>query len=228
LPIGDAGRWRLATTPGRLLNLRFPPAVALIAFALAGCGGSSRPQAASGRLPSSYIPLSVGRGPRYRPPLPAGSVGPSTASLAGPRLACEPDLGPRFDVHVELFAHRHVVLIPAGIGVSAPVRAGAFVRGGRCYEPLVTLDPTGVIDVQASAGPATLRTLFVLWGQSLSSTRLAGFTGHVVRAFVDGRPVPGDPADIRLRRDDEIVLETSGYVVPHDTYGFATQPPAGG
>jgi hypothetical protein len=41
-----------------------------------------------------------------------------------------------------------------------------------------------------------------------------------VRAFVDGRPVPGDPAEIRLRRHDEVVLETSGYVVPHKAYEF--------
>ncbi|HEX3874716.1 MAG TPA: hypothetical protein VHW26_11260 [Solirubrobacteraceae bacterium] len=227
MPIRDASRLRLAGGPGPRLSLGVPPAVALIACALAGCGGSTRPQVASSRLPSSYIPLSVGIGPRYRPPLPAGSGGPSTESHAGQRLACEPDIGPRFGVHVELFAHRHVVLIPAGIGISAPVRPGAFVRGGRCYRPLVTLDPTGVIDVRPSARPFTLRTLFGLWGQGLGATRLAGFTGHAVHAFVDGRPVPGDPAEIRLRRHDEIVLETSGHVVPHDTYRFARPPAAG-
>ena len=124
-------------------------------------------------------------------------------------------------MHVELFANRHVVVIPAGIGVFRPLLAGAFVRAGRCYYPLVTLDPTGVVEIAVFDDPVTLGTLFELWGQRLSSTRLAGFAGHRVRAFVDGRAVPGDPAAIRLRRHDEVVLETSGSVVPHASYQFA-------
>lgn len=137
------------------------------------------------------------------------------------RLACRPELGSRIAVHLELFANRRVVLIPPGIGVVGPIRDGAFVRRGRCYFPLVTLDPTGVVEFRSHAPSLTLGYLFALWGQPLGPTRLAGFAGHPVHAFVDGRPVAGNPTRTRLRRHQEIVLETRGYVVPHDSYRFA-------
>ncbi|MGI8801854.1 MAG: hypothetical protein ACR2KV_06720 [Solirubrobacteraceae bacterium] len=41
-----------------------------------------------------------------------------------------------------------------------------------------------------------------------------------MHAFVDGRPVAGDPAAIVLRRHREIVLEISGAVPPHRSYRF--------
>lgn len=184
---------------------------------LAGCGGvtRSRDQAVS-PLPASYVPLTVGLGPRYRPPIRRQT---NRTSVAG--LGCRGDLGSRVGVHLELFANRHVVLLPSGIGVAGPVRSGAFVRTARCYLPLVTLDPTGVVEVGSDAPPPTLRDLFSVWGQPLGPTRLGSFAGHPVHAFVNGRPIAGDPARIRLRRHDEIVLETAGYVVPHDSYGFA-------
>jgi hypothetical protein len=193
----------------------------LTAVVLVACGGPSPSRRATGRLPASYIPLTVGPGPGYKPPIKPESSRPSPALTTADELSCDATLGRRFGVHIELFANRHVVLIPAGIGVSRPILAGAFVTGGHCYRPLVTLAPTGVVEVGVLARPATLGVLFALWGQDLTPTRLAGFAGHQVHAFVNGRPVPGDPADIRLSRHDEIVLETSGTVVPHDAYQFA-------
>jgi hypothetical protein len=199
-----------------------PTAVALALLALiAGCGGSSGPRGPDRRsptgfvaLPASYIPLPVGPGPRYQ--LTVRS--PTGRAIAG--LPCAKDLGPRFGAHVELFAYRRVVPIPPGIGVVAPVRQGAVVRSGRCYYPIVTLGPTGVIEVARQTRRLTLGDVFAIWGHAISRTRLAGFTGQAVHVFVDGRLVPGDPAEIRLERHAEIVLETSGYVVPHASYGF--------
>jgi hypothetical protein len=167
---------------------------------LAGCGSS----AVTATNPT-YIPLTVGSGRAYRPPPAAHG-------------ACRPDVGARRGVHVELFAHRHVVLVPAGIGVRGPRFAGAYVRGGRCFGALVTLEPTGVVEV--GGGRHTVGDLFAAWGQPVSSTRLAGFSGGRVVAWVDGRPVGGDPATIGLRRHAEIVLEIDGYVPPHRSYDF--------
>jgi hypothetical protein len=193
---------------------------------------------ATARLPPSYIPLTVGPGSRYRPPLApippippisgssaSGRPVPGTPATGAAESGCDRTLGRRFGVHVELFANRHVVLIPAGIGVAAPVVTRGVVTGGRCYQRLVTLDPTGVVRIAAPASPSpagtpvTLGDLFALWGQPLDPTRLASFTGHRVEAFVDGHPV-GNPAAIRLRRHDEVVLETAGHVVPHRSYRF--------
>jgi hypothetical protein len=127
---------------------------------------------------------------------------------------------PRFKVHLELFAGRRVVLVPPGIGVAPPrVRDGAYVRGGRCTYPLVTREPTGVVEVESGGRQRTLGDLFAVWGQPLGRRRMAGFRGRV-SAFVGGHRYKDDPRTIPLTRHAQIVLEVGGYVRPHATYRF--------
>ncbi len=191
-------------------------AVAVAGTGLAGCGGGGGGGGRGARpaIDPSYLPLSVGPGPGYRP-----AAGARPAGAAG--RACRAAVGARRGVHVELFAHRRVVVLPAGIGVLAPRRRGPYVVGGRCFYALITREPTGVVEMAPGGRPPLrLGDLFALWGQRLSARRLAGFAGARVRAFVGGRAVAGDPAGIVLRPHAEIVLEISGYVPPHRAYGF--------
>jgi hypothetical protein len=138
-------------------------------------------------------------------------------------LKCEPGARARFGVHLELFAGKRVVIVPAGIGVAPPRRrAGAYVVGGRCEYPAITVEPTGVVQV-AEGKRLTLGDLFALWGQPLSARRLASFEaapGDSVRAFVAGREWDGDVRAIPLTRHAQIVLEVGGYVPPHRSYRF--------
>jgi len=182
-------------------------------------GGISAVAASAGRP----VPTPIGVTPEYR--LPASSA----AVLAGRPVggfACTSTSPRRFRVHVELFARRLVLLLPAGIGISPPLRhEGAYVLGGRCLYPLRTREPTGVIEVGA-ARPVTVGDLFRVWGQPLSARRLAGFrTAERVQAFVNGKRVEGDPRAIPLRQHDEIVLEIGGYVPPHTSYLFPKGTP---
>jgi hypothetical protein len=189
-----------------------------LSVAVGGCGGSAHTVAARpAALDPSYIPLPFGRGPRYRPP--ALNVRVALASSIG-GLACRAGGGQRYGAHVELFARRRVIAIPAGIGVAPPQRHdGAYVRGGRCSYPLRTLEPTGVIEL--TPGPTrTLRDFFAVWGQPLSTRRLLSFRGPVL-AFVDGRAWSGDPGAIALGRHAQIVLEVDGALPPHRLYRFA-------
>jgi hypothetical protein len=122
-------------------------------------------------------------------------------------------------MHIELFARRQVIVVPAGIGVAPPlVRRDAGVRGGRCSYSIRTLEPTGVVEFDPSRH-ARLRELFEIWGQPLSRTRLAGFSGRV-RAYVRGRTWRGHPGAIPLRRHMQVVLEVGGYVPPHRFFLF--------
>jgi hypothetical protein len=152
--------------------------------------------------------------------------------VAGYRCVAPARLGAPYGVHLELFAHRRVVPIPAGIGVAPPQRRrGAYVLGGACVYPLRTLEPTGVVRVSVAGGrgrsaggrgaasPPTLAALFAIWGQPLSGRRLSGFGGRVL-AFVDGRRRRGLPGAIALRRHAEIVLEVDGRLRPHPAYRF--------
>jgi hypothetical protein len=165
--------------------------------------------------PPSVHPWPIGNGPGFRLPAAPASV------LAGEpvgRFRCLRG-GTRFGVHVELFVHRRVLIVPAGIGVARPWREHlARLTPGGCSYPARTLEPTGVVEVRSGAR-LTLGDLFRLWGRRLGPRRIAGFHGPVL-AFVDGRRRRGDPASIRLTRHAQIVLELGGYVAPHPRYLF--------
>jgi hypothetical protein len=126
-------------------------------------------------------------------------------------------------VHIELFANARTVLVPPGIGIGGRVRReGAYVRGGRCRYPVSTREPTGVIELDAR-DRVSLGDLFLVWGQPLSTTRMAGFRaspGERVAVYVGGRAWRGDPRAIPLRAHQVIVLEVGTHVPPHRSYRF--------
>jgi hypothetical protein len=188
--------------------------------ALAGCGGSGGSTSTGVRataLDRSYIPLPFGRGPAYRPG--AASIDVALAKPVDGLKCSDVDRRPRFGAHIELFAHRRVIAIPAGIGVAPPLEHnGAYVTAGRCSYPLRTLAPSGVIEL--APGPVrTVGTFFDVWGQALTAQRMLSFT-RPVAAFVDGQRYTGDPRSIPLVRHAQVVLEVGGFVPPHPIYRF--------
>jgi hypothetical protein len=165
------------------------------------------------------VPTPIGVGPRYHPPaapkrvLQGHAVGPLRCGVGGRR----------FGVHLELFAHGRVIVVPAGIGVAAPRRrVGAFVRPRGCSYAARTLEPTGVVEVRRGAH-LELGDLFAVWRQPLSATRLVGFSTRrsvPVRAYVGGRRWRGRLGAIPLRRHAEIVVELGRFVPPHRSFLF--------
>ena len=126
-------------------------------------------------------------------------------------------------MHVELFAANRVVLVAAGIGTRPPrmFSAGRIAKA-RCYGDLVTLEPTGVVQVRPGVS-VRISELFRSWGQPLSSRRLGPFsagTGRPVEVFVDGQRWRGSPEDVPLLAHSEIVLEVGPHVPPHRSYTF--------
>jgi len=151
----------------------------------------------------SVVPVPIGRGPGYRP---------AAASRPAPGFPCSP-AGPSFRVHLELFAHRRVVVVPAGIGA-----------GRGCVRPVRTLAPTGVLEVSRGAR-LRLGDLFRVWGTQLGPRQLLSFTSKApVRAYVAGRRWRGSPAEIPLTPNAQIVVELGAYVPPHRTYLFPRRP----
>jgi hypothetical protein len=214
---------------GQLYERRAPPvapwllaAAVLTVAALAGAG--------CGDVPHDPPVPRFGRGPEYRF-APAGAAATAARPIAG--LRCRGPASPalaqastRFGVHLEVFANRRVVVVPAGIGVAPPRRRrGAYVTGGLCLYPARTLEPTGVIEVDRGSD-LVLGQFFDIWGQPLSRSRLLGFRAspaQPVVAFVDGRSWRGDPRAIPLRRHAQIVLQVGGHFPPNKRYVF---PPA--
>lgn len=204
----------LGARRARALRIAALPMAA--AAVLSACAS---PPVAARRAATTSIPRTllsearpIGTGPRFT----LAASGPVTGS-------CEPALGPRVGVHVEVFAANRVLLLPAGIGLRGPSAEldGAIVRA-RCYGALVTLDPTGVVLVRPGSR-LTLADLFRSWGQPLSRSRLTSFAataGSQVTVYVDGRRWNAGPASVPLARHAEIVLEVGPYVPPHSSYAF--------
>ena len=75
-----------------------------------------------------------------------------------------------------------------------------------------THEGDGTIHIEAdTVGEAfTLGQLFTQWNVSLGEAHIGGVKAdNPIEVTVNGRPVPGDPADLRLRPDQEIVLEVA-------------------
>jgi hypothetical protein len=194
------------------------PLALACALILAGCGGDgaeNTPHPAE-RDPS-IVPIPIGPAPRWQPPSLSNAV-KEERPVDGMR--CDARERDRFGVHLELFAERRVLIVAPGIGIAPPrERDGAYVRGGSCTYPIVTREPTGVLEVEQGSRAYDLGDLFELWGQRLSPNRIAGFSGPV-SAFVAGERWRGDPRRIPLRRHAQIVLQVGGYIPPHRSYRF--------
>jgi hypothetical protein len=119
-------------------------------------------------------------------------------------------------VHLELFANRRVVIVPAAVGVRGARRSGGRVVGARCRARVWTVDPTGVIRLD---GATTLADVFTVWGRTFGPTQLLGFHGSVT-VFRNGARWSGDPRLLELHDRDQLVVEIGGYVPPHRSYRF--------
>ena len=158
-----------------------------------------RPRALLVALLAAPIPIPIGRGPEFRPPR-AGPERPAAVScVEGPSQGVA-------RVHLELFARRRAIVIPAWIGVRRD-----------CRFPLRTLTPTGVIEVGRRG--LTLGDFFAVWQMPLSGRRMLTFHGDV-RAYVGGRRWAGNPRAIALTNRRQIVLEVGPYVPPHAFFLF--------
>ncbi|MBV8256187.1 MAG: hypothetical protein JO073_00065 [Actinobacteria bacterium] len=119
-------------------------------------------------------------------------------------------------VHLEVFAEKRVAIVPAALGLAAPVvRLGRVVHAG-CRSDAWTLDPSGVVRFLPGV---TLGRVFELWGQPLGPARLLSFHGPV-SLYVNGTRRDVDLRALPLRDGDEIVLEVGGYVPPHRSFRF--------
>jgi hypothetical protein len=111
--------------------------------------------------------------------------------------------------HLDLFVNGNKVTVPADIGFSQQAAAS-----------LHTHDETGVIHMETNEANArfTLGEFFDVWGLRLTPSCIGGYCNSgntVIRAYVDGKQVTGDPSTIQLKDQEEIVL----------TYGTAAQVP---
>jgi hypothetical protein len=112
-------------------------------------------------------------------------------------------------VHVSVFVNGAQFWIPKGTGMFNPGPGpSGFIYHATCFYYLHTHDRTGIVHLEPPDGSTvfTLKNWFDLWGQPLSSSNIAGYTG-TVGVYVNGMLQPGlDPNTIQLTPFEEITL----------------------
>ena len=185
---GRSGRGLIVARRPRALPLLF-------VVGAVGCGAGID----SGPAP---IPTPIGKGSRFTPG-PLGSAGE-------PQIACTRGrVTGAYRVHLELFARKRAMVIPARVGIQRD-----------CRYPIRTLTPTGVLELDHP--DLTLGDFFAVWRMPLSQHQLLSFRGSVT-AYVAGKRWRGDVAMIPLRDRAQIVVEAGGYIPPHRFYLFPSR-----
>lgn len=119
--------------------------------------------------------------------------------------------------HVTLFHNGTQLAIPIAIGLINPVYSmgGNYADSGKCFYPLHVHDNTGIIHIENTVPfTATMGELFDIWGQPLTTSDIAGFSGPTL-VWVGTSLFTGDPRTITLTNREQITLEVGGpYVFP--------------
>jgi hypothetical protein len=193
----------------------FLPAVVAIAL-LAGCGSSGSGSSAnsSAATATAAAAASVKLGPSFgsmtslpgvltTPPPWSNNTGRLQQRLRAIGLDPLTAEGQVLHIHqhLDLFVRGRRVTIPANVGIDA---------SGRYLAALHTHDSTGIMHVESpTAASYTLGQFFGVWGVRLDARCIGGLCAsgaRRLRAWVDGKPVAGDPTRIILDEHQEIVL----------------------
>jgi hypothetical protein len=145
----------------------------------------------------------------------AGSGTSNAQPVANVSCDAGEQLATHYHAHLDILYQGQPVKVPAQIGIKPT-----------CFYWLHTHDDTGVIHIEAPQSQASRQfkvgDFFKVWGQPLTSTQVATIklsSGEQVKAWVNGTPYTGNPADIPLASKEQIVLEIGPpYVEPPPTY----------
>lgn len=171
-------------------------AVRCAAAGLASCAAANEDSSTPTGPPSNGVARTS------PPPWPAPAAAEPGARVAGLPVSPMGQVVEHYHPKLTILVNGRPVRVPANIGVSTETGA---------MSPLHTHDASGEVHIEAAeAGRRyTLGQLFDEWQVALDVNRIGGLTttpeAHV-RAFVNGAPAPGDPAEITLRPQQHITL----------------------
>ena len=135
-------------------------------------------------------------------------------------IGCIDQVDLHYHAHLSLFVDGERIAIPGAVGVVDAVFADGYVQSGGCYYWLHTHDATGLIHIEPpTADDYTLGDFFTVWGQSLTSSEVAGYSG-TLSVFVDGERYDGDPAEIVLTSRKHVSLQIGRPLAPPPMYVF--------
>lgn len=115
-----------------------------------------------------------------------------------------------FSEQTRYHVHAHLTLISHGGKPAYPPANVGIDQLHLCLYWLHTHDASGIVHIEAPRViRPTLGQFFAVWGRPLTAHDVAGFRPGAsgIRAFVDGKRFPGDPARIHLFEHTDVVLE---------------------
>ncbi len=125
--------------------------------------------------------------------------------------------------HLVIYNNGSPVLVPAGIGIGKPwsIASGGFIQGGSCFYWIHTHDTSGVIHIEAPGKQKfTLGQFFDIWGQPLTGSNIAGYSGKV-SVYVNQKLVTIDPRTVSLKNHENITLEVGKTATPAANFDFS-------
>lgn len=109
-----------------------------------------------------------------------------------------------------LHIHQHLDIFIDGMRPTVPSEIGILTSPQLIFSPLHTHDTSGIIHVESPTEETfTLGQFFDVWGVPFTQTCLGGYcTGgrKTLQVFVDGHEVTGDPTQVELQPQQEIVV----------------------
>lgn len=176
-------------------------AVGVITAALIG-GGTWAVVSQGGSGEQTALPRAIsGNGTSAPPwPLPADPV--SVAREAGLTVQPMEGTAKHFHAHLDVLVNGKEVTVPANLGIHP---------SGNAMSELHTHDERGVLHVEAPTKNKryTLGQVFAEWDVRLNASAIGGLRAdgkNSLRAYVDGKQAPGNPADIELKPHRQIAL----------------------
>jgi hypothetical protein len=120
--------------------------------------------------------------------------------------------------------HTHLAIVKDGQMLAIPAQIGI---PGTCDYEIHTHNPSGELHVETTAFKRfTLGQFFKIWGQPLSTTGVAGFSGQPVKFYIsdngDVREYVGDPAQIELTSHRMITIQVGSKPASLATYTWDT------
>ena len=166
-----------------------------------------------GGLGPEGVPLEVGA--QLAPP----NTGLTGAPIDGIQCNNSEQLAYHHHVHIAIFINGQPRAVPLGIGMVPPALVtnspkGPFAEGSNTCLYWIHVHATdGIVHIESpEVRTFLLAQIFGIWKQPLSSTQIGPYTGHVTATF-NGQPWNGDPSEIPLDQNAQIVLNLNGPVV---------------
>ena len=215
------------------LRLSFIAMVVACAALLAACGSSSSSSTTSSPASTTNTgttPQTPTIGFEGVPLETGGDLAPATTTNptgAVDGITCAPleQLAYHIHAHLHVFADGESLSLPAGIGILNPVVQqtpyGPVVGAGNCFYWLHTHTSDGVIHIESPTQKVyTLGNFFDVWGEPLTSTRVASVAGKVT-AYVDGKLWTKSPGAIPLLPHTVIQLDVGSTSPAFQPVSFA-------